>query len=108
MVLVVGFSWWLSAWVSLGDSCGGCFFVVIFFFLEKLLWLLLVVGMVVFLMVFGGSQGGGVVVVAGQCRDGFTWWWLGFFSKCRGWVYLVIVVVSFPSGDLVFFFNYFL
>ena len=72
------------------------------------MWLLLVVGMVVFLMVFGGSQGGGVVVVAGQCRDGFTWWWLGFFSKCRGWVYLVIVVVSFPSGDLVFFFNYFL
>ena len=45
-----------------------------------------------------------------------AWWWslgnavmglLGggwvFFSKCRGWVYLVIVVVSFPSGDLVFF-----
>ena len=44
-----------------------------------------------------------MVVVAGQCRDGFTWWWLGFFSKCRGWVYLVNVVVSFPSGDLVFF-----
>ena len=32
LVLVVGFSWWLSAWVSLGVSCGGCFFVVIFFF----------------------------------------------------------------------------
>lgn len=58
MVLAVGFSWWLSAWVSLGDSCDGCFFVF-FFFWKKLLWLLLVVGLVVFLMGFGGWQGGG-------------------------------------------------
>ena len=36
MVLAVGFSWWLSAWVSLSDSCGGCFFVA---FLFCFLWL---------------------------------------------------------------------
>ena len=36
VVLAVGFSWWLSAWVSLSDSCGGCFFVA---FLFCFLWL---------------------------------------------------------------------
>ena len=90
-----GFFLWFLWWVSLGGCQHGFLLVILevvaflwfyFFFLEKLLWLLLVVGLVVFLMGFGGSQGGGVVVVAGLCRDGFAWWWLGFFSKCRGWV----------------------
>ena len=61
VVDAVGFSWWLLAWVSLGDSCGGFFFCCFFIF-WKLLWLLLVEGLVVFLMGFGGWQGGGVVV----------------------------------------------
>ena len=101
MVLAVGFSWWLSAWVSLGDSCGVSYFVVFFFFFfEKLLWLL-VVDLVVFLMNFGGWNGGGMVVgtmimvvVASRCYGGFVWcdwifslhamarfaWWISFLS----------------------------
>ena len=59
-------------------------------------------------MGFGGWQGGSVVVVAGRCHDGFAWWWLSFFSRCCGWVCLVIMIVGFPSGGLVFFLNYFL
>ena len=61
VVLVVGFSWWLSAWVSLGDSCGGCFFVVIFFFFGE-----------TFVVVVGSGYGG--------FFNGFWWfirWWRG-------------------------------
>ena len=44
-----GFHLRLSVWVSLGDSCGGCFFVVVVvvvFFLET------------FVVVFGSGFGG--------------------------------------------------
>ena len=62
VVLVVGFSWWLSAWVSLGDSCGGCFFVGFFFFFFG----------ETFVVVVGSGFGG--------FFNGFWWfarWWRG-------------------------------
>ena len=43
-----------------------------------------------------------MVVVVGQCHGGFAWWWLGFFPRCRSWICLVIVVVGFNGGGIVF------